>query len=76
MDIQFTLESFQSLTKFKIPRFTRTLSQWVNTLVQAGFIIEQMNEPQPSNETALQHPALQDTQIIAYFLHFRCRKPD
>jgi ubiquinone/menaquinone biosynthesis C-methylase UbiE len=69
-------EKYQSLPKFKVPRFTRTLSQWVNMLIQAGFFIEFMNEPKASDEAIQQHPFLQDTQVVAYFLHIRCRKPD
>lgn len=68
-------EKYQSLPKFKVPRFTRTLSQWVNLLIQAGFIIEYMNEPKASEEVVKHYPFLQDTQVVAYFLHIRCLKP-
>jgi ubiquinone/menaquinone biosynthesis C-methylase UbiE len=68
-------ESMQNLPKFKVPRFTRTLSQWLNGLIQAGFAIEHLHEPKPSDEIVKQHPTLQDSQVIAYFLHVRCRKP-
>lgn len=64
----------QQLKKFRLPRFTRTLSQWINTIIAAGFTLEQMNEPYPDDETVVQHPTLQDAQVVPYFLHVRCRK--
>lgn len=63
------------LPKFKIPTFSRTLSQWVMALLDAGFIIEYMQEPFPDDEVVAAHPYLQDSQVVAYFLHIRCRKP-
>jgi ubiquinone/menaquinone biosynthesis C-methylase UbiE len=64
------------LPKFKTPIFNRTLTQWFTATLDTGFIIEQINEPYADNETVSRHPVLQDTQIVAYFLHIRCRKPD
>jgi len=64
-----------SLRKFRTPRFTRTLTQWINAITGAGFMIEQVNEPYPDDETVKQQPRLQDSQLVAYFLHIRCRKP-
>jgi len=63
------------LRKFTIPRFTRTLSQWLNLIVETGFLLEQIEEPRPSDETVLAHPGLQDAQVVSYFLHIRVRKP-
>jgi ubiquinone/menaquinone biosynthesis C-methylase UbiE len=65
----------QSLRKFRIPKFSRTLTQWINAVISAGFIIEQLNEPFPDNETIKKEPRLQDSQVVAYFLHIRCRRP-
>jgi len=65
----------QTLPKFKTPRFTRTISQWFNLLIEAGFLLEQVAEPRPSDETVKQCPYIQDAQIVAYFLHIRVRKP-
>lgn len=61
--------------KFRIPRFTRTVSQWLNLLVAAGFVLEQVEEPRPDDETVKRHPHIQDAQVVAYFLHLRVRKP-
>ena len=61
--------------RFRIPRFTHTLSGWVNLVMDAGFVLERLAEPRPSDETVRAHPRLQDAQIVAYFLHLRARKP-
>lgn len=63
------------LRKFRIPRFTRTLSQWLNLLTDVGFLLERIEEPRPSDETVAACPALQDAQVVSYFLHLRVRKP-
>ena len=63
------------LRKFRIPRFTRTLSQWLNLMTDVGFLLERMEEPRPSDETVAACPALQDAQVVSYFLHLRVRKP-
>jgi hypothetical protein len=65
----------EGLPTFKVPRFTRTLSQWLNLLIEAGFLLEHVEEPRPSDETVRQCPDVQDTQVVAYFLHMRARKP-
>ena len=63
------------LPKFKVPRFHRPVSQWLNLLIESGFILERFEEPCPSAETVEVHPSLQDAQVAAYFLHIRVRKP-
>jgi ubiquinone/menaquinone biosynthesis C-methylase UbiE len=65
----------QGLPKFKTPRFTRTLSQWLNLLIEAGLQIERLEEPRPDDETVRACPKLQDAQVVSYFLHIRVRKP-
>lgn len=64
-----------SLPKFRTPRFTRTLSEWLNLLMERGFVLERLQEPCPDAETVARQPRLQDSQVVAYFLHIRCRKP-
>ena len=61
--------------KFRIPRFTRTLSLWMNLLTGAGFRIEHMQEPFANEETGRLHPEVDDTRVVAFFLHVRCTKP-
>lgn len=63
------------LQKFKIPRFHRPVAEWLNLLLDTGFLLERFQEPYPSNEIVRQHPSLQDAQVVAYFLHLRVRKP-
>jgi hypothetical protein len=66
----------QGLPKFKTPRFTRTVSQWLNLLVETGFQLERIEEPRPSDETVRACPDTQDAQVLAYFLHIRARKSE
>jgi ubiquinone/menaquinone biosynthesis C-methylase UbiE len=63
------------LRKFQTPRFTRTVSEWLNLLLDTGFVLERIAEPRPSDETVKACPDLQDAQVVAYFLHIRARKP-
>ena len=65
----------EGLPDFKVPRFTRTLSQWLNLLIEVGFTLERIEEPRPSDETVRECPRIQDTQVVAYFLYFLARKP-
>ena len=69
------LEIKKDLPSFKTPRFTRTISQWLNMLIEAGFLLERIEEPKPSDETVRERPDLQDAQVVSYFLHIRVRKP-
>ncbi len=66
---------FEMLPNFKTPRFTRTMSLWLNLLIDTGFQPERMAEPRPSDETVRACPDMQDAQVVAYFLHVRVRKP-
>ena len=59
---------------FQIPRFDRTLSYWLNLLMETGFLLEQVAEPYADDEAIRQYPQLADSRIIAFFLHMRCRQ--
>jgi ubiquinone/menaquinone biosynthesis C-methylase UbiE len=61
--------------KFKVPRFTRTLSYWINTLIAVGFTIERLGEPYPNDDVVNKFPSVQGAQVVAFFLHARVRKP-
>ena len=61
--------------KFKTPRFTRTISRWLNLVIDVGFAIERVEEPRPTDEMVRICPDLQDAQVVGYFLHVRGRKP-
>ncbi len=67
-------EAREGLEKFRIPTFFRTLSSWMNLLLETGFTLERMAEPCANDETIANCPHLADTRIIAYFLHIRWRK--
>ena len=60
---------------FHVPRFTRTLSEWLNVLIDTGFVLERFGEPRPSDEVVRKRPRLQAAQVVAIFLHVRARKP-
>jgi ubiquinone/menaquinone biosynthesis C-methylase UbiE len=62
------------LRLFEVPVFHRTLAEWFNAMTQAGFALEQVMEPRADEETARRVPAVEDTRVVAYFLHIRCRK--
>ena len=64
----------QGLPKFHVPRYTHTLSQWLNMLIDQGFVIERVAEPFPDDETVARCPNIQDAQVVPYFLHVRARK--
>jgi len=40
---------------FEVPRFPRALSDYVNALIEAGFRIDRMDEPRPSEDLAREH---------------------
>jgi hypothetical protein len=65
----------EGMPQFKVPRFTRTLSQWLNLVIGKGFLLERVEEPRPDDETARECSNIQDAQVVAYFLHVRARKP-
>jgi ubiquinone/menaquinone biosynthesis C-methylase UbiE len=67
-------EMRQGLRLFRVPRFERTLSQWLNLTTETGFALERVEEPRPSDEAVRACPHLQDAQVVAYFLHVRCRR--
>jgi SAM-dependent methyltransferase len=43
---------------FEIPRFHRTLSDWLNAVVDAGFTVERIAEPHADDETARRVPRI------------------
>jgi len=59
---------------FRIPRFFRTLSEYVNVLVGSGFGIVRMHEPHADEAAVSQCPAVADTRLVPYFLIIQCRK--
>jgi SAM-dependent methyltransferase len=64
----------ENARKFRIPRFFRTLSTYMNTLIEAGFVLTRLEEPYASDEALASDPSAYDTHIIPYFLIVQCRK--
>ncbi|TFF87584.1 MAG: hypothetical protein EU550_02965 [Promethearchaeota archaeon] len=64
----------KEMRKFKIPRFHRTLSTWLNMLIKNGFILKEFREPYASDELIRKYPNLKETQFVGYFLIIRCQK--
>jgi len=60
---------------FRVPRFHRTLSGWIDLIVAAGLIIEYFGEPSASAELAEAIPELEDTLVAPIFLHIRALRP-
>jgi len=66
----------RDVPEFATPRFDRTLSEYVNTLIAAGFVLERIDEPRPSEEYCLAHPSQRGWRDhAAVFLYFRATKP-
>jgi SAM-dependent methyltransferase len=62
------------LPPFQTPKFFRTLSAWVNNLLDTGFALERMDEPCASEDTLRRFPGLVGSRIIPFWLIIRCRK--
>lgn len=60
---------------FTITYARRTLSGWLNAVINAGLSIDAIDEPHADHETASQHPEVADTRIAPYFLLVRAHKP-
>ena len=67
-------EAKAGLRPFEVPIFHRTLSEWMNAVLEAGFELERVAEPRADEETAKRVPSVADTRVVAYFLHVRCRR--
>lgn len=59
---------------FRVPRFHRTLSGWINLITATGFTIEALGEPMADEATAADYPDAADTCVTPLFLHVRARK--
>ena len=67
-------EAKAGLRRFRVPLFRRTLSHWLNSVADAGFVVERTEEPYADDEAVRKRPRLADTRIVANFLLIRCRK--
>jgi SAM-dependent methyltransferase len=63
------------LPAFQVPRFPRTLSEYLNGLISAGFVIQEVREPVPSEEACKKYSKLDRWRThAALYLHIRAAK--
>jgi 2-polyprenyl-3-methyl-5-hydroxy-6-metoxy-1,4-benzoquinol methylase len=62
---RFKSRSGEGLTPFAVPRFPRTMSDYINGVANAGFRICRIEEPQPSEEACKAAPRLRKWRDIA-----------
>ena len=66
----------KDVPQFAIPRFPRTLAEYINPLADTGFILKKLAEPRPSASDCREHPYLQRWRDAgSLFLHLHCVKP-
>jgi ubiquinone/menaquinone biosynthesis C-methylase UbiE len=62
---------------FAVPNFPRTLSEYLNAFMGAGFVLTEVAEPRPSTEVCKDRPWLQRfREHAALLLYVRASKPD
>ena len=59
---------------FRVPRYTHTLSDWLNTTIAAGLAIEKIAEPRPDDEAIERCPEIVDARVWPYFLIIRAHR--
>jgi len=70
------VENKDSVPPFAIPYFGGTLSDYVNPLAEAGFVLKKIQEPRPSASLCREQPEFKRWRNTgAIFLHFHVRKP-
>jgi ubiquinone/menaquinone biosynthesis C-methylase UbiE len=67
-------EITEKMDKFRIPRFTRTLSEWLNLLIDKDFILERFCEPKIPDDVLKKFPEEYEQEKVPWFLIIRCRK--
>ncbi|MBO9732146.1 MAG: class I SAM-dependent methyltransferase [Chitinophaga sp.] len=58
-----------------VVKYHRTAATWVNTLLDAGFRIRHLSEPQPTPEILAQYPEMRDETRRPIFLMIAADKP-
>ena len=51
--------TLEDVEPFAVPRFPRTLSDYLNAVIEAGFTLKRIQEPRPAQELCEEHPWLQ-----------------
>src|SRR5699024_12030540 len=60
--------------KEKMLLFHRTLTSYVNNVIKAGFILEGLVEPKPSEDKLSKYPSFEEDFRCADFIVFKLRK--
>jgi len=60
--------------KFKTLLIKRTQSDWLNTMANSGFVLEEMVEPKAGTHDVARYPFLQGAEIVPRFQIIRCKK--
>ncbi|MCK4328532.1 hypothetical protein KAX02_01695 [candidate division WOR-3 bacterium] len=59
-----------------VPCFPRTFSEYLNVLIDAGFVLKRLEEPRPTLKMCKKHPWLQSWRDhAAIFLYVHAEKP-
>lgn len=61
--------------EFQVPRFFRTLSEWLNKVIETGFMLTRIQEPAPDAEAVARDPSRRVDRIFPWVLHVQCCKP-
>jgi len=65
----------EEVPPFAVPTFPRTISEYLNALIKAGFVLKRMAEPRPSRRMCQEHPWLRRwREHAALFLHVHAVK--
>ncbi|MGD8240723.1 MAG: class I SAM-dependent methyltransferase [Armatimonadota bacterium] len=59
---------------FRVPRFPRLLSQYLNALPKNGFVIEGVHEPRPTEEACREDERLWKWRLAPIFLYVKARR--
>jgi len=69
-------ECTEKVKPFAVPVFPRTLSDYLNSLIGAGFALQRIEEPHPTHEVCEEHLSLQAWRDHApLFLYVHAAKP-
>lgn len=60
--------------QFELLFFTRTISEYVNTLIEQGFVLKKLGEPQPSKELTEKYSGFKRWQEAAPFFYVHAIK--
>jgi 2-polyprenyl-3-methyl-5-hydroxy-6-metoxy-1,4-benzoquinol methylase len=62
--------------EFAVPRFDRTLAEYLNAVIDAGFVMRRVEEPRPSEEYCRRYPSQRGWRDhAALFFYVRAEKP-